>query len=83
MIMVSSAVVGAEDVLVVVKGQQEFVGFAFKQVDQDDMKGEIGKVFDSVAADIGRLQVVERRASWWVISAMANEGLACQSPWPL
>lgn len=54
-------VVGAEQVLVVVKGEQQLIGFFLKQVDQDEVIGKSGEILYGRAAHVGRLRVVERR----------------------
>jgi len=53
------AIVGAKQVLLLVKGQEELFGLFLEQVHQDDMEGMGREVLDGIAADIGGLGVVE------------------------
>ena len=55
------AVVGTENILATVPGQQDLFGFLFKEIDQDDMIGIRWKLPDGVPADIGGLREIEGR----------------------
>ncbi len=55
------AIIGTEYILILVKGQQQVSRFMVKKVHQHNMKSERRKVFDGIAADIGRLDVIKRR----------------------
>ena len=53
------AIVGAEQVLVIVISQEQLFGLFFEHIDQDQVVGVRWKVLDGIPADIGCLRVVE------------------------
>ncbi len=56
---IEQAIVGADDILSFVKGQEDLFGFIFKEVYQYNMEAEVREVFDGIAAYIGGLGIVE------------------------